>query len=687
MPNILFGSRLRYFILPALICCAGAFTASAQCDSLPNDQYRVNSVKLNTLFGSTPQKLKKILETRKNEFYYETEQSFVLYNNQPFRGTSGDAYKKEVQVFFESEESLIRKDAAYGINQQNGLIVRSTFSSVCVKKLSEEECLKAFGNTTSKCVDVIIKYRVVPINTGNLSSNFLELARSNQVRFYRELPKPLQVFDPRFWIEQDKSYGTSAVGEISTDLLNLVPTLTGNPNESAKTQLRFELSGRKSFRESYYNADAKLSLTRNLNARALRKISFSAGFGIKRVPQAEGVFFKRSFDIGASAQFKTDRDFMEQITVGARYRRSKNSFTSPDRSPESDLENAASVRAIMDGRAYGGFYRAGVWLEHARPDGNFTSYSRFAVRSGFSKTFTFSRKGCRVERTDTGEQCVLPKKNAGGIGVETEFGLGRIWGNAPDYARFYGGNSTGSFLYDSPEEFTIVDFPSTALVRSFGRNELGASPRGSSSAIRGGTSYWNFNLSVSLPIRQWSRPLIPSEVVIVNRPPGSSLSCENCISLKGLLKNQVAGGKNVLIDTLAYRNLTPRQRDDLALDPDDDLTDEERRRFEEANRAFESARISVMPEAEKVWSRLTPAVEFIADKANLYSIKPLVLFDAANISASGAPRQRTRLALGTGLQFNVVVAKFETGYMFTVRRQPGDSRGNFFLRMVFEKLF
>jgi hypothetical protein len=45
------------------------------------------------------------------------------------------------------------------------------------------------------------------------------------------------------------------------------------------------------------------------------------------------------------------------------------------------------------------------------------------------------------------------------------------------------------------------------------------------------------------------------------------------------------------------------------------------------------------------------------------------------------------MALGGGLQFNVVVAKFEAGYMRTVRRLPGDERGNFVVRLVFERLF
>jgi hypothetical protein len=63
------------------------------------------------------------------------------------------------------------------------------------------------------------------------------------------------------------------------------------------------------------------------------------------------------------------------------------------------------------------------------------------------------------------------------------------------------------------------------------------------------------------------------------------------------------------------------------------------------------------------------------------------MFDAAHISSQGDINQRTRLALGGGLQFNVVVAKFEVGYLQTLRYQPGDDHGNFVVRLVFEKFF
>jgi hypothetical protein len=109
--------------------------------------------------------------------------------------------------------------------------------------------------------------------------------------------------------------------------------------------------------------------------------------------------------------------------------------------------------------------------------------------------------------------------------------------------------------------------------------------------------------------------------------------------------------------------------------------------LEAAEKAFKQARESVGPEADRVWGQLTPTIEYLADNANLYAIKPIVMLDAMRLSMRDAPDQRTRLALGAGLQFNIVMAKLEVGYMRTVRRMPGDQRGNVTTRIIFDRLF
>src|SRR5207245_1340516 len=157
-------------------------------------------------------------------------------------------------------------------------------------------------------------------------------------------------------------------------------------------------------------------------------------------------------------------------------------------------------------------------------------YHRLAMLSGFSKEFALRGPGCRIQN----ERCVFPEKNAPAIGVEAMFGAGHAWGNVPEYARFFGGNSSVNFLHDGMETATLTYAPAGPLIRSFGCNLAGARNTLPTTA-RGGTAYWNFNLTISLPIPKWSRPLIPSLSVT----SGKITDCKACKSLKDSLKAQV----------------------------------------------------------------------------------------------------------------------------------------------------
>ena len=78
---------------------------------------------------------------------------------------------------------------------------------------------------------------------------------------------------------------------------------------------------------------------------------------------------------------------------------------------------------------------------------------------------------------------------------------------------------------------------------------------------------------------------------------------------------------------------------------------------------------------------------FIADQANIYSVKPLIMFDVARLKTDGALETQTKTGLGAGLQFTIVVAKFELGYVRSLNHLANESRGNFIARLVFQNLF
>jgi hypothetical protein len=79
--------------------------------------------------------------------------------------------------------------------------------------------------------------------------------------------------------------------------------------------------------------------------------------------------------------------------------------------------------------------------------------------------------------------------------------------------------------------------------------------------------------------------------------------------------------------------------------------------------------------------------DFIADHANFFAVKPLVMFDAARIAAPNALDNHTRLGVGGGLQLDIVMVRFELGYVAALNRVPGDRRGNIVGRLIMKRFF
>ncbi|MEP6920603.1 MAG: hypothetical protein ABI967_05710 [bacterium] len=692
------GSIIRNWIASAflLLICAWTGSVQAQCngnDVVTSSGFLVRDVKVVTLFGSAPEALKAALAKHRGDKYNTTSEEDLVSGGSINGNTTRNQYIAEVKDFFSEGETVVNQDRRAGINQQDAFYVRATYISDCVTKVPESECLMTIkdneGRPSAKCLDIKIKIKVVPIHTNNLSANLLDLARSNKLRFYRDLPKGLRTFDPAFWIDYDRDYGATAVINSTVDLLELVaPQNESNP--ARNTQLRLSVDGRKSLQERFYDTTSVLTLARTQPLNVLGSFGLTTGFSANEEPQGEGRRLTNAFRIGGSAVINLPHGPFTKFSLGMNYRRSSNRLYSVAGGlAEHSRENAYESRALLDGKVARGFLRGAVWFDGAsQKTVDPGSYKRLAGMIGYAKEIVLQRSKCRIVTTDGQESCEFPTTNAPALGVEMLFGAGHSWGHVPQYARFFGGNSAANFLYDAVNEAAPIAMPNGPLIRSFGRNRAGV--RGASNRSLGGTGYWHYNLSVAIPLRKFSRPLIPAE--LVNSIPDDSghLSCRGCTSLKEALKNQVSGEKNIFIDAMAVRRMTAEQREDLALDaddPDNPLTPDQRARLDAADKVFERERQTVQPEADRVWQRLTPTIEYIADHANLYAVRPLIMFDAARSTAREDTEQRTRLALGAGIQFNVVVAKFEVGYVRTVRRLPGDERGNFTIRMLFEKLF
>jgi hypothetical protein len=95
-------------------------------------------------------------------------------------------------------------------------------------------------------------------------------------------------------------------------------------------------------------------------------------------------------------------------------------------------------------------------------------------------------------------------------------------------------------------------------------------------------------------------------------------------------------------------------------------------------------------EAEKkageILGEVRPATHFLIDDANIYSVKPLLMFDAAGLTDKGLSSGETWLAAGGGLEVTIVIAKLQVGYMRTLSGPTFGSHAYVFVEFVFQSL-
>ena len=454
-------------------------------------------------------------------------------------------------------------------------------------------------------VDVIIQVRSLRIDLYQIGDNVLPIPRSALATFYNAVPAPLLAFNPTLGAYQDDRYGFAPTFGIATDLLALPQTLSGQAATTRGTRLEVIASGRKSVEESFYDANVQLALTSLRPGEFIEQSALEIAYAGTEAPRGDDTFAGQAGEIGGSLRLKPKLGLVQTLDLGAKYRWSHNHLAPASATSES----AGELRVIAEGRAGGGFLRAGLWADGGWPDGA-SNYGRIAGLIGFEKEFL-------VATNQT-------------IGVEAIAGGGKAW-SAPGYALFYGGNSEHDFLYDSLQSPGLTAFPRGPIIRSLGEGDtLNRSGRGSS-------DYWHVNLNISFPIPSLSAPLIPNEEVA----PG--------LTLKRLLKNKAG-------DSVSHLAV---QFEDEGLSPE-----------------------AALAKAKAIYGEVQPAIDFIADRANVYSLKPLLLCDVA-----GAGGGQVDAAVGGGLQLTIVTAKMEIGYMHTVAGESNGHSGNFFGRIVFENLF
>ncbi|MEY2563360.1 MAG: hypothetical protein QOH88_1553 [Verrucomicrobiota bacterium] len=399
-----------------------------------------------------------------------------------------------------------------------------------------------------------------------------------------------------------------------------------DPGSSFDARQQFELraDGVKSLEESFYRANASLRYSHQRTNSSLEELAFAADYDGVDEPLGNSEHIRHAGEAAFALKLKVGP--ATHLSISAGYRHADDSFVDGDTSFETNTTaHEQTARLLLDTipPAIHGFLRAAFWEESGWLDS--ATYQRFVGRIGYAREITIS-----------------PNQT---IGLEIVAGGGKTLGNTPGYSQFFGGNPRGQFLYDNPNLAALTQMPSGPIIRSLGENE--AHLPGGAGLANGGDAFWHLNLNVTFPFRAWSRPLIPDELTDIPDLNG------NPMTIKQVLTNQIDfTGPNMLAAVLQKQGLS----------------------------ADEALR-----EARKILNEVSPAARFIINDANLYSIKPLLMVDAAGLSGAGS--SETWLAAGGGVQLTVVTAKFEAGYMRTLSGPTFGQKGNAFVRLVFQNLF
>jgi len=526
------------------------------------------------------------------------------------------------------------------ISPNKGTQVGFNYVNACVREVPEADCRGAAGVGSAKCVDIEIAAYAVRLNTADLWSNLLDNTRSNVPSFLSRVPGPLLALNPEGGVGYDRRYGASGSLGLRSNLLDLTKNLNNRVLTPNATRLTVDAQVRKSLQDSFYNTATGIALSHQF-AKTIETLSARADVAADHTPLGSGDYLRNSASAGMDIKLRTGAEAFSALTFGVGYVRSGNRLgETATAAPTSTDENSVAFRAISDGKWLGGFSRLGVWADDSSPDSLFGKYHRVAALVGYARDFP-----------------VAPHQ---AVSVEVLSGGGGIWGEAPAYDRFFGGNSTSNFLYEPSDSLSSAAFLSGPLLRSLGNGQAATA---STSVLQGGSSHWHINVNLALPIPRWSRPLIPD--IMIDGIPKADENCKRVFDADGnpiidertlgeILKSQGSCAKNTLALNYKMQGLS----------------------------ASDAA-----TKAAKDLSGVNSILEFLADRANLISVKPLLMFDAAGIYRSGIPDEHPRYGIGGGVQLTVVIARVEVGYMAGLHRFPTDPPGNFIMRLVFQNLF
>ena len=390
-----------------------------------------------------------------------------------------------------------------------------------------------------------------------------------------------------------------------------------------KLRLNFDVDFRKSFSYRYYNVLGLLQLAHPVYTDSSTGWNISFMYAKNVQPLNITDYSNDLTKFFASIQGNGKISFINKYLITAGVSFSQNNFISLNNKFKNP-ETDYELKAFCDGRITKGFTRLGLWFNAGVPKNNFNlkPYQRVAGKFGYSVSLGSGHNN---------------------VDLEAIAGVGYTWGTPPVYSEYFAGNVASNFLYAPLQSFNTMP-PEGLVIRSLGEKQGGLPTI--LNTVSGGTSYWGVNINFSIPITKWSAPLIP-DVVIQEEP--------RRLTIRSAIKGQVNTAKSFIANDLALNG---------GLSDDD------------ADAA-----------AERIVDKdIKPTINYLADRANIYSIKPILFFDAGQINKRGVGN-RLWIASGAGLQINIVNAKLQLGYIQTLSPKADASKGNFLMSFSVQNFY
>ena len=508
------------------------------------------------------------------------------------------------------------------VKSENSYAIRLV-GSTSVLYIDSEAC-DVSDSMHPKQVRVVIRAYYLRIDLYNAGRNTLPVPRSAKPTFFSEVPSILLAAAPVVSFTSDRQYGPAASLQTNNNILSAPGIKKHKP--SAPFRLNFNLDIRKSLSHSFHTLGINLDFVRPVYFDSSIGWNLGIRYENSHQPLAKGISRQELARIFGSIQKNLKAGILKKIALGAGARFVENNYTLFGTNEIQVPETGYEFFSLAEGRILHGTTRLGLWFDAGVPKKNtaLEAYQRISGRLAYATVL------------GSGHQ---------NVDAEVMIGGGYTWGSPGAYNQYFVGNTAGNFLFTPVQSVQIREHPEGAIVRSIGERE--GTLRGTGAVITGGRTFWHVNLNFSIPVSRWARPLIP-DIVISEEP--------RRMTLRSALKGQVASAKNFILDDLVSVN---------------GLADDEK------TEAI----------ADRIINRdIRPTLNYLADRANIYSVKPLLLFDIGRLGDRSF-KSITWLAAGLGIQVKIVVARLDLAYMHTLSPSEYSGTGNLFVRFILENFY